>query len=42
MFTANPEVLRNIIIELENVLFKLKDYAREVQASRKGNVFFFL
>jgi len=28
---GSPEVLRNIIIELENVLFRLKDYAREMQ-----------
>jgi len=29
----NLETLRGIIMELENVLYKLKDYARELQAS---------
>ena len=36
---GNPQVLYNIILELENVLYKLKDYAREVhalQSQRKG------
>jgi hypothetical protein len=28
-------VLHNIILELENVLYKLKDYAREMQASSR-------
>jgi hypothetical protein len=30
---GTPEALYNIILELENVLFKLKDYARAVQAA---------
>jgi len=30
---GGPEVLHNIIIELENVLYKLKDYARAVQSA---------
>jgi len=30
---GSPEMLHNIIIELENVLYKLKDYARAIQAA---------
>jgi len=32
---GNSEVLHNIIVELENVLYKLKDYAREQQSSTR-------
>jgi len=31
---GNPQALYNIILELENVLYKLKDYAREVHAQQ--------
>jgi len=37
---GSPEVLHNIIIELENVLYKLKDYARAIQTpSQKESQF---
>jgi len=33
---ASLDTIRGIIMELENVLYKLKDYARELQASNSG------
>jgi hypothetical protein len=30
---GSPEAIHNIILELENVLYKLKDYARDLQAA---------
>ena len=43
MIAGTPEALYNIILELENVLFKLKDYARAVQAANsRGTKLFVL